>query len=58
MIEGGQLYKLRLPLPEFKPHAFWKNLSALKSSCLTPLPFPYISPRKEAKTLERAIPKL
>jgi TPR repeat protein len=31
------------PLPSFKPHTFWKNLSALKSSCLTPLPFSYIS---------------
>jgi hypothetical protein len=29
------------PLPSFKSHAFWKNLSALKSSCLTPLPLPY-----------------
>jgi TPR repeat protein len=26
------------PPLKFKSHAFWKNLSALKSSCLTPLP--------------------
>jgi hypothetical protein len=29
---------------KFYQHAFWKNLSALKSSCLTPLPSSYISP--------------
>jgi TPR repeat protein len=28
--------RLEQPLPSFKSHAFWKNLSALKSSCLTP----------------------
>jgi TPR repeat protein len=27
--------RLEQPLPSFKSHAFWKNLSALKSSCLT-----------------------
>jgi hypothetical protein len=32
-------------LLSFKSHAFWKNLSALKSSCLTPLPSSYESPR-------------
>jgi TPR repeat protein len=29
------------PPPEFKSHAFWKNLSALKSSRLTSLPVTY-----------------
>jgi TPR repeat protein len=33
--------KLKQPLPEFKSHAFWENLNALKSSCLTPLPSLY-----------------
>jgi TPR repeat protein len=33
--------RLEQPLPSFKSHAFWKNLTALKSFCLTPLPFPY-----------------
>ena len=31
----------------FKSHAFWENLNALKSSCLTPLPSLYINPRLE-----------
>jgi TPR repeat protein len=38
--------RLEQPTPRFKPHAFWKNLSALKSSCLTPLPLPYFKALK------------
>jgi TPR repeat protein len=35
--------RLEQPLSSFKSHAFWKNLSALKSSCLTSLPVTYLN---------------
>jgi TPR repeat protein len=39
-------------LPSFKSHAFWKNLSALKSSCLTSLPVTYLNPQDDFKALK------
>ena len=44
------------PLPSFKSHAFWKNLTALKSSCLTSLPVIYLNPRSTQSNTK--LPKL
>jgi TPR repeat protein len=37
--------ELALGCKNYKSHAFWKNLSALKSSRLTSLPVTYLNPR-------------